>query len=67
MILLVLCFLLDHDAKGTRVNLCYFLLKDFPLRYWLVNFTFRSHLLGGSNVLFYWFSMFGLVLLAQKD
>lgn len=27
MILLVLGFLLNHDAKGTRVNLCYLLLR----------------------------------------
>lgn len=53
MILLVLCFLLDHDTKGTRVNLCCFLLKWFPCGTFIILLTVRSHLLGGSNVLFY--------------
>lgn len=30
MTLLVLCILLDHDAKGTRVSLCCLLLYVFP-------------------------------------
>lgn len=47
MILLVLCFLLDHDTKGTRVNLCYFLLDIFPCGTgWLVLLFDHFYLVG---------------------
>lgn len=67
VILLVFDFLLDHDAKGTRVNLCYLLLVVIPCGTSVVVYTVRSHLLGWSNVLFNGVNIFVLFSPAQKD